>query len=300
LPKRYGKYWEAKVIRITNSAIIASKEIQAKNNLVALCREYTYPNYGLAASCPPNLAEPLPENVSMIPVDDIFNMQIKGTFMKYYAISTSKSGHGAIFTNSKEAKAYLKTHPDSAYTVFDRMPVRIPSIRTETKESVKSINEGLSDPKVTIYTDGSALNNPGSGGYGIVIMKDGETIEISQGYRYTTNNRMEMMAVITALEGLEDATDRPVTIFSDSQYTINGVTKGWAKNWRKKGWKKSDGKPALNPDLWGRMLDVVEKFPNLSFEWVRGHAGDPMNELADELANGAAHGGELLEDVGYK
>ncbi len=222
--------------------------------------------------------------------------------MKYHIISTSRSGHGAIFTNGKEAQAYLKLHPKAVYTVLDRMPDKIlPLITTETKPQKSGQHKvSSSDPTITIYTDGSAIGNPGPGGYGAVVIMDGETKEISQGYRHTTNNRMEMMAVITVLEMLVDATDRPIKIFSDSQYTINGITKGWAKGWRKKNWKKSDGKPALNIDLWERMLDVTEKFPELTFQWVKGHAGDPLNELADELANGAAaHGGELIEDEGY-
>jgi ribonuclease HI len=224
--------------------------------------------------------------------------------MKYHVISTSKSGHGAIFTNGKEAQTYLKIHPDAVYEVFDKMPDRIPPLtKAKPKEPIKSTQHKASstDPQITIYTDGSALGNPGSGGYGIVLIKDGVTTKISQGYRHTTNNRMEMMAVITVLEELEeDATDRPITIFSDSQYTINGITKGWAKGWRKKNWKKSDGKPALNIDLWKRMLDVTERFPNLSFQWLKGHAGDPMNELADELANCAARGSAKLDDTGYQ
>ncbi len=153
---------------------------------------------------------------------------------------------------------------------------------------------------ITVYTDGSALNNPGPGGYGAIIQLNGETHEYSQGYKHTTNNRMEMMAVITALENLKDHAGDAITIHSDSQYTLNGITKGWAKNWRKKGWKKGDGKPALNPDLWGIMLDLVGQFPKLGFKWVKGHAGDPLNERADDLANGAAsNGGDMLVDEGY-
>lgn len=220
--------------------------------------------------------------------------------MKYHVISTSNSGHGAVFTNLKDAQVYMKTKPESVYSVFDQMPNRIPPKNAPSAKQTVSLKTDSSDP-ITIYTDGSSIGNPGPGGYGIVIIIDGKTTEISQGYRHTTNNRMEMMAVITALEKLE-ATDQPVTVYSDSQYTINGIVKGWAKNWKKKGWKKSDGKPALNPDLWERMLEVTARFPKLSFQWVRGHAGDPLNELADSLANGAAQGtdGLMLDDEGYR
>lgn len=218
--------------------------------------------------------------------------------MRYHTISTSKSGgYGAIFTNAKEAKEYQANHTESVYQVFDRIPAKIPPIGK---------NKTVSNPKrqsgsITVYTDGSALNNPGPGGWGLIIqLKDGEIEEYSQGYEHTTNNRMEMMAVITAMETLEDFRYDAVTIHSDSQYTINGITKGWAKGWREKGWKKSDGKPALNPDLWAVMLDLVEKFEKLRFKWVRGHAGNALNERADELANGAASkGGDMLVDEGY-
>jgi ribonuclease HI len=218
--------------------------------------------------------------------------------MKYHIVSTSRTGHGAIFTNLKEAKDYIRAHPGSTYSVFDQMPGQIPPIKI-IAEKIR-VEPRSNSSKIIIFTDGSALGNPGPGGYGVVMITDGKTFELSQGYKYTTNNRMEMMAVINALEELAP-TDRPIEIFSDSQYTINGITKGWAKNWKKKGWKKSDNKPALNPDLWSRLLDLVDRFPRLSFHWVKGHAGDPLNERADALANGAAQGGGCqLEDTGYK
>lgn len=218
--------------------------------------------------------------------------------MKYHIISTSKTGHGAIFTNLKAAEKYQKEHPGSSYFVSERIPARIPPIKkTGEKSALPDVNKTVSKG-VTIYTDGSALGNPGPGGYGVVMIIDGNISEASQGYRHTTNNRMEMMAVITALNCLEDH-KRPVKIYSDSQYTLNGITKGWARNWQKKGWKKSDGKPAKNIDLWKQILDLVDQFQDLTFEWVRGHAGDPMNERADELANNAARETGRIEDIGY-
>ena len=223
--------------------------------------------------------------------------------MKYHTVSTSRSGHGAIFTNARDAKEYQKSHPGSAYQVFDRMPGKIPPLGASEVEKPTAIKTPVpaSSEGIKIYTDGSALNNPGPGGYGVILMIDGEYTEFSQGYRHTTNNRMEMMAVITALGEIQgDDRKRPIVVHSDSQYTINGITKGWAKNWRKKGWKKSDGKPALNPDLWKRMLEITEGLPKLTFKWVKGHAGDPLNERADELANGAAQGVDgMLVDEGY-
>lgn len=220
--------------------------------------------------------------------------------MKYYIISTGR-GSGAIFTDKSEAEAFQANHAGSVYSVSDRLPSEIPpkgaaSKPAPTQKSRPATTKGSSE--IEIYTDGSALGNPGPGGYGVVMQKDGETIELSQGYRHTTNNRMEMLAVITALEEL-DGLERPVKIYSDSQYTINGIVKGWAKGWRSRGWKKSDGKPALNIDLWKRLLGLVEKM-DVSFQWVKGHAGNPLNERADVLANRAAQGRSLLEDAGYK
>jgi ribonuclease HI len=218
--------------------------------------------------------------------------------MNYHIISTSKSGHGAIFTNAKDAKEYQTNHPGSVYQVLDKMPSKIPPIGKTQQETV-SLPKGKSD-SITVYTDGSALNNPGPGGWGFVVLGADEIEEYSQGYKHTTNNRMEMMAVINALESLVVLKNDAIMIHSDSQYVINGITKGWAKGWKKKGWKKGDGKPALNPDLWGIMLDLVEEFPKLSFKWVKGHAGNAFNERADELANGAAsHGIDMLVDEGY-
>ena len=155
---------------------------------------------------------------------------------------------------------------------------------------------------IHIYTDGSAIGNPGPGGYGVLLIMDGETTEFSQGFKHTTNNRMEMLAVITALEKITESNrKRKVFVHSDSQYTINGITKGWAKSWKKRGWKKSDGKPVLNPDLWKRMLFITEQYLALTFKWVKGHAGHPLNERVDELANRTARNTVgLLVDEGYE
>ena len=137
-------------------------------------------------------------------------------------------------------------------------------------------------PEVTIYTDGACIGNPGPGGYGVVLMYGDQEKELSGGRRLTTNNRMEMLAAIEGLEALK----RPcsVTLYSDSQLLVDGVEKGWAARWRKNDWMRNKKEPAINPDLWGRLLDICEKH-DVTFRWVRGHAGDPMNERCDLLAN---------------
>src|SRR5207248_7390483 len=114
-----------------------------------------------------------------------------------------------------------------------------------------------SRPTVTIYTDGACLGNPGPGGYGAVLLFPDRREELSGGYARTTNNRMELMALIVALEALPEPSR--VTLFSDSQYVINGMTKGWARTWQKNGWKKADKQPAVNPDLWERLLDLAAR-----------------------------------------
>lgn len=135
--------------------------------------------------------------------------------------------------------------------------------------------------RVEIFTDGACSGNPGPGGYG-AILRYGEHIkELSGGEEQTTNNRMELTAVITALEALKEPC--LVVLTTDSKYVVDGIEKGWAKSWRENGWKKKDKKPALNPDLWGRLLDLLEVH-EVKFNWVKGHAGHPENERCDELA----------------
>lgn len=134
---------------------------------------------------------------------------------------------------------------------------------------------------VDVFTDGACSGNPGPGGYGI-IMKYKDTIkEFSGGAAQTTNNRMEMTAVIEALSMLKESCE--VTVYSDSKYVIDAVTKGWAKSWQKNNWVKSDKKKALNPELWEKLLGLLDKH-RVEFVWVKGHAGHPENERCDELA----------------
>ncbi len=145
--------------------------------------------------------------------------------------------------------------------------------------------------KVTIYTDGSAKGNPdGPGGYGAVLLYEDTkgTVhrrELSRGYEKTTNNRMELMAAIAGLEAL----NRPceVDLFSDSKYLVDAFNSGWIDSWQKKGWKKSDGKPVLNIDLWERLLSAAKPH-RVNWIWVKGHSGNPENERCDRLATDAA------------
>ena len=142
---------------------------------------------------------------------------------------------------------------------------------------------------VDVYTDGACGGNPGPGGWGAILRHGGAEKELSGGEADTTNNRMELTAAIRALEAL----NRPcrVTLYSDSRYLVDGMSKGWAQSWKSRGWVKSDKKPALNPDLWDRLLELCETH-TVSFQWVRGHASNEYNNRCDALAVGAYKGDE--------
>ena len=150
---------------------------------------------------------------------------------------------------------------------------------------------------VTIYTDGACIGNPGAGGYGVVMLQGGRQKKLSGGYRKTTNNRMELLAVIEGLRALKRRSR--VTLYSDSQYVVNAVNEGWARGWKANGWRRNKKEVALNPDLWEMLLDQIDRH-DVEFQWVRGHSGDPGNERADALAVKAARGSELAVDQGYE
>ena len=151
--------------------------------------------------------------------------------------------------------------------------------------------------EVTIYTDGACCGNPGPGGYGVVLIYGKHRKELSAGFRLTTNNRMEMMAAIAGLEALKF--ECAATVYSDSKYLVDAVTQGWAKRWRANGWKRNKKDKAMNPDLWGRLLDLCDRH-KVNFLWVKGHSGVPENERCDELAVAASQEDNLAMDDGYE
>ncbi len=146
---------------------------------------------------------------------------------------------------------------------------------------------------IELYTDGSSRGNPGPGGYGLILRAGPHYKELSQGFRLTTNNRMELMSVIVGLESLKNPGSQ-VIVFSDSKYVIDSITKGWVFGWVKKGFA---GKK--NKDLWMRFLKIYPKH-QVKFQWVKGHNDHPQNERCDELAVAAATGGNLQIDLGYE
>ncbi|EKE84239.1 ribonuclease HI [Idiomarina xiamenensis] len=150
--------------------------------------------------------------------------------------------------------------------------------------------------QVNIFTDGSCLGNPGPGGYGAIIEYGKHRKELQQGYQLTTNNRMEMLAAVRALETLTQPCQ--VELYSDSQYLRQGITQ-WIHNWKRNGWRTADKKTVKNADLW-QALDQQCQRHQIAWHWVKGHAGHPQNERCDELARTAAGGNDLATDHGYQ
>lgn len=224
---------------------------------------------------------------------------------KFYAVAVGKKT--GVFTTWPEAESQVKGYPGARFKGFatkkeaEEWISSGGSVQKAVKKKMPKVNSSapvIDDSKVTIFTDGGAINNPGPGGFGVVTIIDGVEKEYSGGYRLTTNNRMELMAVIVALQKIK-IRNRPIVLHSDSSYVVNGISKGWAKKWQKNGWRKSDGKPAVNPDLWKKLLSLVATL-DIEFKWVKGHAGHTHNERCDRLAVSSARKRGLPEDTGYK
>lgn len=166
-----------------------------------------------------------------------------------------------------------------------------PQMREERRLTTEALK------KVIMYTDGACSGNPGPGGYGVVLLYKGHRKELSRGYKNTTNNRMEMMAVIKGLEALKEPCI--VDIYSDSKYLVDSINKGWAARWRANGWMRNKKERALNVDLWERLMQLLDKH-QATFYWIKGHADVKENECCDFLATEALKGPNLLEDPSYR
>lgn len=158
------------------------------------------------------------------------------------------------------------------------------------------LKQAPSKPHVVIYTDGACEGNPGRGGYGVVMLCGEKRKELSGGFQRTTNNRMELLAVIEGLATLKQPCT--VTLYSDSNYVVNAMKKGWVQTWRRKGWRNSKNQPTPNVDLWKRLLSLREQH-DVDFIWVKGHSGVEENERCDALAVAAAQQPNLPVDSGY-
>lgn len=153
-------------------------------------------------------------------------------------------------------------------------------------------------PEINLYSDGGAEPNLGKGGFGVIMFYKGNRKEFSQGFRLTTNNRMELMGVIHGLDRLK--TKSIVNVYSDSRYVVDGITKGWAEKWKSNNWYRIKTEKAINCDLWERLLVLISNQQEVKFNWIRGHFGHPENERCDELANMALNSEYLIEDTVYE
>ncbi len=230
---------------------------------------------------------------------------------KFYAVAAGR--RTGVFTDWATAEKQVKGFAGAKFKSFTtrieaeswlHKPVYAKTAGNGAKRSASNANGGecrdssVAPGSIVIYTDGGALGNPGPGGYGVIIRDGEDERELSGGFRLTTNNRMEMTACIEALREVAGR-GRPVVLFSDSSYLVNGISKGWARKWRANGWRKADKTPALNSDLWAELLDLLETV-KVEFRWVRGHAGNPLNERCDRMAVASAQGGGLPADLEYE
>jgi ribonuclease HI len=219
---------------------------------------------------------------------------------QYYAVANGKSpGMYKTWSGKDGAQDQVKGFPKAKFKGFYALEDAVEYL----KENGADVSEydvpvqRLEHDRVYMYTDGGALNNPGPGGYGVVLLYQGHRKELSGGYRLTTNNRMEMTACIYGLNSLTKS--GPVTIYSDSKYIVDAVKKGWAEKWRVNRWLRDNKQPIENADLWQQLLDVINNH-DIEFVWVKGHAGKKENERCDRLAGIAMRKNTLEKDVGYE
>ncbi|QTA79471.1 Ribonuclease H [Desulfonema limicola] len=233
----------------------------------------------------------------------------KGRSPGIYTIWAGKDGAqiqvqgfpGAVykgFKTRKEAEAFM-AGPMPEWTFKNTKKQELKYDKTDNTVPVPDLIEtGKSAGKqILIYTDGGAIGNPGPGGYGIVIINGKDKKEISGGFRLTTNNRMELTACIQALKSLKKPSK--IELFSDSKYVVNGISKGWAKRWRKNNWMRTETEPAVNADLWEQLLEQCEKH-SVNLNWVKGHAGNLYNERCDQLVRAESSKKGLPPDLNYE
>lgn len=200
------------------------------------------------------------------------------------------------FATLQEAQAWASGNAVAKSRTTGRHPG---SSLAERLASEEGGDRGISADEIVLYTDGGCLNNPGPGGFGIVIIDGEKRRELSGGFRLTTNNRMELMGSIVALKSLGKGIEKPVSLYTDSRYVVDGITKGWARRWKKNGWMRDAKNRAVNIDLWAELLDLYDQYKP-SFHWVKGHAGNTENERCDVLARNAALRPGLPADLAYE
>jgi len=226
---------------------------------------------------------------------------------KYYAVARGiRPGIYTAWFGAEGAEAQVRGVAGALYRGFASLTEARQWLENPVvaKTSSGKANSGSSAPAasrqapgtIAIYTDGGCRGNPGPGGYGAIIIDGEKRIELSGGFRLTTNNRMELTSCIAALGTLK--TPSTVILYSDSSYVVNGIRKGWARKWRANNWMRTKSEAAENSDLWKLLLELCDRH-RVEFVWVRGHAGQPENERCDELATAAAQHPELHEDHAY-
>jgi ribonuclease HI len=198
------------------------------------------------------------------------------------------------FPTIEEARAWLKSMESGSGSSPGKSSARKKGAAAASAAFRELVPE---EGKVLIYTDGGCSYNPGPGGYGVVIFKGRQRLELSGGFRLTTNNRMELAACIEGLKSLK--TPSSITVCSDSKYLVDAVAKGWARKWQRNGWMRTKTDAAENYDLWEQLLDLCNKH-SVEFVWVKGHAGNTENECCDRLAVAAAAGKNLPPDKAYE
>ena len=217
---------------------------------------------------------------------------------KFYAVrSGAQPGIYLRWDGPGGAAAQVQGYPGARYRSFASRELAEAWLRgEEVVADRRAVVTPPADADVLLYTDGGCLNNPGPGGFGAVIIRDGARQEISGGFRKTTNNRMELLACIRALEAL--AVGEKADLYSDSSYVVNGMSRGWLKSWRARKWCKASGDPVENADLWDRLAKLAGE-RSVRFHWIKGHAQHAENERCDRLARqGASEGCGI--DVNYE
>jgi ribonuclease HI len=223
-----------------------------------------------------------------------------GIYREWYgpegAEAQVKGYSGAVyqgFRSYRDAQHWLQALSETPTPPTPKLPAGKAPRHKKTGGPQAALDAG----QVVIYTDGACIDNPGPGGYGVVLLYKEHRKELSGGFRRTTNNRMELMACIAGLQALKRKSS--VVIHSDSKYVVNGMTKGWAKKWRANNWQRSEKAKAQNADLWSQLLDLCKKH-EVEFVWVKGHVGNPENEHCDRLSTQAARGNGLPTDLGFR
>jgi ribonuclease HI len=221
---------------------------------------------------------------------------------KYYAVAIGrKPGIYNKWYGENGAEIQVKGFPNARFEGFATKKGAEQFLKENSPINESAPNKSKETPpnkaKVIIYTDGGCKNNPGPGGYGVVLKNAKKRKELSGGFRLTTNNRMELMACIVGLKALKRKLS--VVLYSDSKYVVYGINKGWAKRWKANGWMRNKNDKAENADLWEQLLELCDKH-DVTFKWVKGHAGIPENERCDRLAVKAASKRGLPPDKVYE